>query len=148
MPDNVLLTSCPGYLLNKLGQLSLGLFTDQLAALGLRPKHCGLLAIASQMGAVSQQDLGTALGLVPSAIVAIIDDLEAMKAISRASDANDRRRYVIGVTARGRQLLEKATQLAQRVDEQLLAPLNPKERLMFQDALMKLMAGLDGLSST
>ena len=41
---------------------------------------------------MSQQELGKALGLVPSAIVTSLDELKALHAIVRVEDPNDRRR--------------------------------------------------------
>src|SRR3984885_9170108 len=92
------LTDTSGYMLSKLGQAVSEEFAGRLRSIGLRPKHCGLLAAVRHLPMASQLALGQALNLVPSAIVTMIDDLEALGAINRVEDEADRRRYAIQLT--------------------------------------------------
>ena len=140
MPPASHLTQTTGYLLSKLGGASTERFSSALESLGLRPKHCGLLAAVQAWPMASQQMLGRALGLVPSAIVAMMDDLEAMDAIQRVPANEDRRRYGIVLTAQGQSLLKRATTLARRLDDALLDPLSEQERRQLNDSLGKLAA--------
>ena len=114
-----------GYLLTKIGQVITVRFTVALAPLGIRPKHYGLLAAVATMPPSSQQDLGRALGIVPSAIVEMIDDLETLGALSRTQSARDRRTHVVSITRDGEKLLDKAAALGRAVDAEVLASLPP-----------------------
>jgi MarR family transcriptional regulator, lower aerobic nicotinate degradation pathway regulator len=89
---------------------------------------------------MSQQELGRALGLVPSAIVTSLDELKALHAIARVEDLKDRRRYTIELTARGETLLRKATKLALEIDDEVMAGLSKPERV----ALTRSLQGIAG----
>ncbi|WP_375383661.1 MarR family winged helix-turn-helix transcriptional regulator [uncultured Microbacterium sp.] len=118
----------PGYLLTKIGQVITLRFSAALEPLGIRPKHFGLMAAVASMPASTQQDLGRALGLVPSAIVEMIDDLQTLGALRRAERPNDRRSHLIELTPSGQELLAKAAEAGREVDESVLAPLSPAKR--------------------
>lgn len=82
------------------------------------------------------------MNVVPSAIVTMIDDLEALGAIKRVADEADRRRYAIELTEKGAAMLQQATAIAQQVDESILAPLGKSERDTLRQLLKKLSTGL------
>ncbi|MDN7182706.1 winged helix DNA-binding protein [Caballeronia sp. SEWSISQ10-4 2] len=134
------MTNTAGYMLSKLGQAATEEFAERLRPLGLRPRHCGLLAAIRGMPMASQLALGQALNVVPSAIVPMIDDLEALGAINRVPDEADRRRYAIQLTPKGAALLQQAMAIALKLDDVILASLEKDER----DTLRRL---LDKLSS-
>jgi DNA-binding MarR family transcriptional regulator len=134
------LSNTAGYMLSKLGQAATEEFAERLRPLGLRPRHCGLLAAIRGMPMASQLALGQALNVVPSAIVPVIDDLEALGAINRVPDEADRRRYAIQLTQKGAALLQQAMAIALKLDDAILASLEKDER----DTLRRL---LDKLSS-
>ncbi|WP_266256728.1 MULTISPECIES: MarR family winged helix-turn-helix transcriptional regulator [Paraburkholderia] len=132
------LTDTSGYMLSKLGQAVTEQFAQRLRSIGIRPKHCGLLAAIRSMPMTSQLALGQALNLVPSAIVTMIDDLEALGAINRIADETDRRRYAIELTEKGATMLQQATALAQQVDDAILDSLGKNERDVLHQLLKKL----------
>ena len=132
-PSPLFLTT--GFLLSKIGKEITEGFAERIAPLGLRPKHCGLLAALQALPPMSQQELGRALGLVPSAIVTSLDELKALHAIARVEDLKDRRRYTIELTARGETLLRKATQLAVDIDNEMMATLSKAERVVLNRSL-------------
>lgn len=134
-------TATTGFLLSKVGQAATEAFAAKLEALKLRPKHVGLLAAVAMIPSATQQALGVALGQVPSAIVAVVDDLEDIGAIRRVGDPDDRRRYSIELTAHGRSLLDRATKLAEQLDGELLAPLSAAERATLAKLLGRLRYG-------
>jgi DNA-binding MarR family transcriptional regulator len=132
------LTESYGYLLSKLGQAATDEFAQRLKATGLRPKHCGLLFAISSMPASSQTAIAQRLQLVPSAVVSMIDDLEALNAIRRVPDEFDRRRYVVELTAAGNALLTKATAIAAQLDDSITGALTHEERNTLHRLLVKL----------
>jgi DNA-binding MarR family transcriptional regulator len=116
-----------GFLLSKIGKATVERFAAKIAPLGLRPKHCGVLALAKGPSPMSQQELGQVLDLVPSAIVTIIDELKALSAVERVEDPHDRRRYTIELTPRGEDLLRSVTASAIEVDAEIMAALSSRE---------------------
>lgn len=117
-----------GYLVTKVGQSSAAAFAEAIAQLGIRPKHYGLLVAIDAAGPQPQQRLAEALGLVPSAIVAMVDDLERLGAVERTRQALDRRQVVVALTDTGAALLERATAAGVESDAVVFAALNAPER--------------------
>jgi len=124
-----------GYLLTKLGQATTARFAERLNELGIRPKHFGILFAVDTMPAGPQADFADALGLVPSAIVTMVDDLERLGAVVRTVDPLSRRRRIVELTDRGRELLRDATRIGNEVDQELLAGLSAHERETLQRIL-------------
>lgn len=114
--------------LGTLGALAADRFARRVEALGLRPKHAGLLAALDAGPAASQQDLAQQLGVAPSLIVALADQLQELGALERVRDAEDRRRQVLNLTAEGRRLLSDCVAAAQAVDEELISGLGDTQR--------------------
>jgi DNA-binding MarR family transcriptional regulator len=83
----------------------------------------GLLTAAAHQSSPSQAELGTWLGVGPSAVVAIVDELEARGAVRRTPDPANRRRMIITVTPAGAELLHEATRRAVALDRELFADL-------------------------
>jgi DNA-binding MarR family transcriptional regulator len=140
-PDSLSLRTVPrksndpsntaGFLLSKIGKAATERFAEKIAPLGLRPKHCGVLALSP----LSQQELARILDLVPSAIVTIVDELKALNAVERVEDPSDRRRYTIELTQRGEALLRSVTVSAIEVDAEIMAALTKGERAAFVKSL-------------
>jgi len=95
----------------------------------------------SHAGPVSQQALGRQLGVDPSRIVALLDQLESQRLAERRRDPSDRRAYHIHVTAAGDRLLAQASQLTAHVEQELLAPLTADERREFVAMLKTVVTG-------
>ena len=138
--------SALGFLFSKIGQLTTARFATQVLPLGLRPRHCGLLAVAAQNPSISQEDLSRALGLVPSGVVGIVDDLEGLGAVRRVSDPDNRRRYSIQLTKHGYALLARCSDAAEQVDQEILADLSPKQRATLA-SLLEIVGGTLGIIS-
>ena len=78
--------------------------------------------------AVSQQSLAERLGMVPSRVVALVDDLEARGLVRRERSTEDRRLNVLVLTAEGNAALRTIGGIARAHNEALLAALSSAER--------------------
>lgn len=114
--------------LGTLGALAAERFAARVEELGLKPKHAGLLAALDAEGAPSQQELATRLGVAPSLIVALADQLQELGAVERVRDPEDRRRQVLHLTATGRDLLARCARAAEAADAELTAGLGEAQR--------------------
>ncbi|MFE7191471.1 MarR family winged helix-turn-helix transcriptional regulator [Kitasatospora sp. NPDC057541] len=122
------LTSSLVFRLGTLGTVATARFTAAIESRGLKPKHVGLLAALSSRAAPSQLELSQAMGVAPSLVVSLADQLEAMDALQRVRDPADRRRQTLVLTDTGRRLLDECTALARDLDTELAAALTPDER--------------------
>ena len=115
------------FLISRLGQRQSTEFSAQLEPFGLRPKQFAILNIVSLAQRPSQQEVGAAMGLDPSGLIATIDELEERGLLARSRDPEDRRRYALDLTPEGRKLLTKARAASRKQAQKLLAPLKPSE---------------------
>ncbi|MGA5816583.1 MarR family winged helix-turn-helix transcriptional regulator [Kitasatospora sp. NPDC094028] len=121
--------------LGTLGAVAADRFAARVEALGLKPKHAGLLAALDAGPAVSQQELAKRLGVAPSLVVALADQLQELGAVERVRDTEDRRRQVLSLTPDGRALLSRCADAAQALDAELTADLDAPQRDALEHAL-------------
>ena len=132
------------FLLGKVGGTARARFAAKLAPYGLKPRHCAVLELAGA-AARTQLELATLIGVTPSVVVDMLDELEQLDAIQRVPQPGDRRRRVVELTPAGRRLAARAGTAAHEVDEELLGELAPDLRAAFRAALEQVGAaeGLD-----
>src|SRR5579872_2166678 len=91
----------PAFLLSQVGAHSSARFAERLEPMGLKPPHVGILRVIDQADGLSQQALGERLGIFPSRLVAIVDELERLGLIERRHNPTDRRSYALYLTKTG-----------------------------------------------
>jgi DNA-binding MarR family transcriptional regulator len=116
------------FLLSQLGHRSASVFADLVAAIDLTPPHTGILrAIAAEPGR-SQQALSGQLGLLPSRVVAYVDELEDRGYVERRRNPADRRLHALYLTASGKKVMSKIGELARQHERLLTAGLDAAQR--------------------
>jgi DNA-binding MarR family transcriptional regulator len=126
-PD-VAVAEFAGQLFFRLWRLSHTRTAEALETIGLTPPLFALLnVLAARKGAI-QQELGSAMGIDPSTMVSLIDQLESAGLAERRPHPRDRRAREVGITPKGTRILEQARALAQRVERDVLRGLTPTER--------------------
>jgi len=83
--------------------------------------------LRAQDGAIQQQ-IGTAMGIDPSTMVALIDELERAGLAKRRPHPNDRRAREVVITPKGRRAVERGRALAREVEDDVLQGLESAER--------------------
>ena len=117
-----------GQLFFRLWRASHTRVAEALEPLGLTPALFGLLNVLGAREGAIQQELGSSMGIDPSTMVSLIDELEAASLAKRRPHSRDRRAREVLITAKGRRLLERARGLARRVDNEVLGGLSAPER--------------------
>lgn len=125
-------------LLARVGSAQAAAFASLLAPLGLRPKQFGLMNVVALADGPSQGEIGAAMGIDPSGLIATIDDLEERGWLERRRDPRDRRRNVVVLTAAGEAKLTEGRAAAFQRARDLTAPLSAKERRALRDLLAKI----------
>lgn len=123
------------FLLRQLGYHSTELFTAQIAAINLTLPHAGILRSIAAKPGDSQRALAGYLGLMPSRLVAYLDQLEEAGYIERRRNSGDRRQYNLYLTAEGKKLMRKLSGFAHQHEDQLTAPLSPDQRQTLHELL-------------
>ena len=93
--------------------------------------------IASSSG-VSQQALASRLGIFPSRLVALIDELEALGLVERRENTDDRRVYALHLTQKGAKTMADIGRIARAHDDAICASLSEKERASLRSLLMRI----------
>jgi len=115
------------FLLAQLGHHAATLFAEQIATTDLTPPHAGILrAIAAEPGR-SQQALSAQLGMLPSRVVVYVDELEKRGYVERRRNPDDRRLHALYLTAAGKRVMRKLSELARQHELRLTAALDPEE---------------------
>ena len=90
-----------------------------------------------------QQDLCDALDVDKSHMVGFVDDLERAALLTKQRDPDDRRRYRLGITDSGRDLLGDLHLAEQACQDELFGHLGVAERRAFQETLARVVGRLD-----
>jgi MarR family transcriptional regulator, transcriptional regulator for hemolysin len=101
---------------------------DALETIGLTPALFALLNVIGAREGAIQQELGSAMAIDRSTMVALIDQLESAGLAKRRPSATDRRARQIEITPKGRRLLQRARRMVAQVEDEVLAGLTAEER--------------------
>lgn len=126
------------FLLSQVGAHSAQLFADRLAPLNLVPPHVGILSVIKQADGLSQQALGEKLGVFPSRLVGLIDELEKLGLVERRNNPADRRSYALYLTRAGVEMCEQIDRIAAEHQSALCAALNESEKAQLADLLSRI----------
>jgi len=132
-----------GLLLSQLGTHAALSFGRKIAGFGISPPHFGMLRWIYANGGKNQRELASHLGIVPSRLVVLLDELQAKGLIARARSLKDRRSQHLQLTRKGTQLLEKVERIATAHDEDLGSSLTEAERETLIELCAKLAAHRD-----
>ena len=100
----------------------------ELAAFGLRARHVIALTLLRDLGEQNQSDLPATLGMDPTNVVALLNELEADDLVQRRRSPQDRRRHTVSLTAAGRARLKEIEHLLTGVEQRVLDPLTAEEQ--------------------
>jgi DNA-binding MarR family transcriptional regulator len=141
------LTTHTVYLLSKTGKAARGALAARLAERGLRLWHMAVLAALADFGPHAQRELSDRLGIDPSDVVKVVDELHGPGFVERSRDPADRRRMRVALTAEGRRTLAALDRETEAVRDAVLAPLDEGERATLHALLSRVYAGLEGSST-
>jgi DNA-binding MarR family transcriptional regulator len=139
-PDGV------AFLLAQLGHHAATLFAEQVATIELSPAHAGILRVIAAEPGRSQQALSTQLGMLPSRVVVYVDELEDRGYVERRRNPDDRRLHALYLTAAGKRLMRKLSDLARQHERRLTAALEPEQYSALR-GLLSTLAQQQGLTA-
>jgi DNA-binding MarR family transcriptional regulator len=116
------------FLLAQLGAHAADRFGERIEVLGISPPHAGILRMIAATPSCNQQALAKRLGVLPSRMVLLIDELAEKGLVKRNRSQKDRRHSELALTKAGSQMLGKLSKLAMEHEAELCADLTSKER--------------------
>jgi DNA-binding MarR family transcriptional regulator len=117
-----------GQLFFRLWRASHTRIAQALESIGLTPPLFGLLNFLGAREGAIQQEIGSAMGIDPSTMVSLIDELESAGLAKRRPHPTDRRAREVAITPKGRRLLERGRRMAIQVEDEVLRGLTGAER--------------------
>lgn len=126
------------FLLAQVGAHAAMKFAERLERLDLSPPHAGLLGMLRRSGGQSQQDLAESLGLHPSRMVALVDELEGKGLLERRANPDDRRVYALFLTPAGERALRDIARVNGEHLDALCAALDASERQQLASLLSRI----------
>jgi DNA-binding MarR family transcriptional regulator len=125
-----------GYLLRLANQRHLEIFNEAMP--GLTPTQFSVLARLCESGEASQNELGRSVGIDAATTNGVIERLGRKGLVSSRVDDTDRRRLRISLTAAGRQVIDQAIPVAERITADTLRSLSSAEARQLIRLLHKL----------
>jgi DNA-binding MarR family transcriptional regulator len=132
------LVKSTSFLLKRLGFAAKDKAMNAYERSDLHPYHHGVLAVLDEGSRETQGAIADALGYDRGQLVGMLDELEEQGLVERRRDPADRRRHIVRLTPDGKRALAKLRALARKLDDELLAPLDEREREQLHALLLRL----------
>jgi len=113
---------------------------EALNSVGLTPALFSVLNVVGARQGTIQQQLSSDMGIDPSAMVKLINQLEDAGLAERRRRPNDRRAWEVVITSKGRRTLARARQLAAEIEDDVLAGLTAADRRRLLTLLRRALA--------
>ena len=123
-----LLPSLLGYTLRRAQVAVFQNFAETVGATELTPGQFGVLAVIEANPGLSQTQLGNALGIDRSTVVAVIDRLEARGLVARQPAPNDRRSHALHLSDGGKTTLRRLTERVRAHEREIARHLSADEQ--------------------
>lgn len=123
-----LLPSLLGYALRRAQVAVFQNFTEVVGAAELTPGQFGVLVVIDGNPGLSQAQLGNALGIDRSTVVAVIDRLESRGLVARQPAPNDRRSHALHLSDSGKATLRRLTERVRAHERQIARHLSAEEQ--------------------
>lgn len=127
-----------GYLLRR---AQLAVFADLIETLGevnLRPGTLAVLIVIGANPGSTQSEVAAWLGIKRTNFVAVVNELEELGWVVRRASPEDRRVNALELSARGRQVLERAEALQAEHEARIARLLGSRAREQLLEALRRL----------
>lgn len=133
-----------GPLLDLLARRLRGAAEAELAAFDLRPRHVIGLTLLRDFGEHSQAALAASLGIDPTNVVALLNELESAELIERRRSPEDRRRHTVVLTPVGAQRLAEIENALARLEHRLFAAMDSEDQNALYELLQRAASATGG----
>ena len=116
-----------GFLLSKAYQRGWALFMEEFEAFEITPPQFGLLSFLWQQDGLTQVELSEISQIDRTTIGGLIDRLEKAGLVERHPHPQDRRKHLIRLTPKGKEIQEPLSNVAKQVTDRFTAGLNESD---------------------
>ena len=132
-----LLPSLLGYNLRRAQVAVFQNFTEVVGAAELTPGQFGVLVVIDANPGLSQTQLGNALGIDRSTVVAVIDRLEDRGLVARQRAPHDRRSHALRLSDSGKTTLRRLTERVRAHERQITRHLSADDQARLIELLRR-----------
>ncbi|HEX7967659.1 MAG TPA: MarR family transcriptional regulator [Stellaceae bacterium] len=133
-----MLTTLLGYHLRRAQIAVFQHFTETMGAAEITPGQFGVLTVIDSNPGLSQTQLGNALGIDRSTVVAVIDRLESRGLVVRAASPSDRRSHALRLSEDGAHLLRRLEELVRAHERRIARDLSAEDKAHLIDLLERI----------
>lgn len=130
-----MLTTLLGYHLRRAQIAVFQHFAATMGGAAITPGQFGVLTVIDANPGLSQTQLGNALGIDRSTVVAVIDRLESRDLVIRAASPSDRRSHALRLSEEGTRLLRQLEDLVRAHEHHLARHLSAEDKALLMDLL-------------
>lgn len=127
-----------GHLIRKAHQQASAIFQRHSVEPQLTSVQFSMLFAIATHGALPQSKLGSLAAIDTSTLTGVVDRLRERDLIVLSSAAGDRRKNIVDLTAKGRDVVRRMAKVGSVITETTLAELTPVERVALVELLHKL----------
>tara|TARA_A100001391_G_scaffold32743_1_gene17575 strand:+ start:25478 stop:25888 length:411 start_codon:yes stop_codon:yes gene_type:complete len=121
-----------------LHQIHCSLFLEETRRFNITPVQYSLLTALAERGELDQVGLATEIGLERTSVAEVIQRLEARGLVSRRRSESDRRVKRVRLERKGRALVKRVDEAAQRAHDRTIEALPEPERAALLSQLVRL----------
>ena len=136
--------SAPGHLIRRAQQIAVAVFMEETAAFDATPVQFAILNALIDDAGEDQVTLSKNVAFDPATFGSVISRLEAKGWVKRDADPGDKRRKLLWVTDRGKQVAFAMKQAVDQAQLRIIQPLDSHEQAEFVRLLAKLVSGHEG----
>jgi DNA-binding MarR family transcriptional regulator len=133
-----------GFLLRKASQRNLGIFQRRAAFPNLTSVQAAALIVLVDYSPCSLTILGRRAAMDPATTRGVVERLNERNLVSLISDANDKRKVIVRLERKGRQVANDLVPILFSIADETMVRLNDAERAMLLHLLDKMTAGDNG----
>jgi DNA-binding MarR family transcriptional regulator len=131
-----------GFMAYKMSQYVQESFEVYFEDVPVKARHFCVLRVLKTDGPLSQQQLCDALWIDRATMVGVIQHLVELEYLSKKAGENDKRCFIVSLTAKGQKFYEKYREGFERLDRKIFAGLSDAEIKQLRGLLGKAMTGL------
>ena len=129
-----------GYMMRRAQLAMYAELREALEATNMTPQRYTALGLIGAHEDLSQADLGYMLAVARSGAMSIVNALEQLGCITRRRDPDDKRSYLLKLTAEGQRIVDRLHVIITRLDQRGSARLTTAERAQLMEMLERLAA--------
>ena len=114
--------------------------SSALAPLGISSHEWAALLRFDEERQLSQAEVAARMGIDRTTMVALVDELERKELVNRRPHQEDRRKNIVELTSRGREIKRRAARIVDDCEREFLAVLDEADAQQLKTALMALIS--------